>query len=235
MKRLKLALITGFLLSVLSACGVIKTFIPEQSVTDPLGIDGQSVEFTVRQVPETLAGATIVTLASTTVEANSNLAEVLPDIPSEQLPPAGLEPERLSTKVGFGPNVIIRLPQTGTSGVLPDSFTLSGQRLDLSIADNSESFSKLLELNETLVLQRQDCSTALECSYQFADAANAAEFIDLSISGAEFDSLYRIISAGGENTVTLTVTLSGYSEPGLPEGSTLSFELRSSEGKIAFN
>lgn len=209
-------LLLGALLAasmVLAACSAI----PPQSVTNPLGLDGQDVAvvfaggFGSQAVPGSGGGTFTV----------ADLDAGLPLNPGALLNEVGIASARLS----------------GASG--PDTITISNPELTLRIWHGADTFDLASEdgraevtlaTTVVMVLEKGTCF-ATACDYTFQ--AGTTTFGDLELSGTTLSNALGVMTqAPSPNSGSVSLTLQA--DPDELAGRTLTIELEASEGEVRF-
>ena len=199
--------------AVLAACSAI----PPQSVTDPLGLDGQDVDvvfpggLVVQAVPGVGAGTFTV----------ADLDMNLPINPGAMTNTIGIASARLS----------------GASG--PDTITITDPALVVRIWHGAATYDLApeegraqvtLETTAAIVLKLGSCfAGACDYSYQ----SGPTSFGDLKLSGSTLSAALGVMTtAPSPNNGSVSLTLQA--DPDELAGRTLTIELEASEGEIRF-
>jgi len=221
-----LALLGLSLMTLLSACGLVKAFIPDQSLENPLGIGGQELELSLDSNSESITVQASDNVFVGTLNTSFTNQDV--DIPS------GLEPGAYSEDIGMASSFTLSSVATD----LPDQLVLNSASLELGVADESknisESFVSAADLNITFT--RGNCTlagTTNTCTYT-TDTADIS-LLGVSISGRNFDTLFGIITEGtASNTASVGLTLSFETDNDLPADSQLVIQTETANGTLTF-
>ena len=232
MRRIATLLTAVAVTGLLSACGVLNTFLPDQTLTDPLGIDGQEVTLLPpdagTSVAPQQAQATWSQTASTSLE----------DIDTTDIPD-WVDPAALFVDVGFEATATFGSLNALDGSAFSDTFTFDAATLaGLSITDDETSQTVNLPSFATpdaasVTLQKESCTPApVTCTYT-ATAGLADFVIPLEISGANMDELYEILTSGSQtntSTVTLELTATGTA----PDDTTITVIIDAPSGTLTF-
>lgn len=187
---------------LLGACSLL---IPDQTINDPLGIEGAKVDVAVGA-----GSSALTTLATGTGTASGSFEDISTPI----------SPASFSVTLPFAGTATV----VASSGPQPATITLSDFVLKVTVSDaqNTASFTLTPSVSATLT---QTSGTTYSIS-------------NVSISGAlgssEVASLNTVITGGGTNSVTATLTLTATSSPDLPAGSTISLTFQGTTATIGF-
>lgn len=235
LKQLGLITVASMLIGTLSACGLVRSLIPDQDVTNPLGLDGKELE---------LVHSSDASLVSQAVSDNyegafsTEFADQDIDIPS------GLEPSTLEEMIGIAAMLEISSDTTSVDS-FPNTTTLNAITLSFSVTDGSgtptveQSFSANEGLNVSYTRTDKPCNSPMNagkanCAVYETSAAQV-DLLKVSISGGNFDMLYGILTGGGSpNSVTGSIAVSFASDSGFPDDSSLIVTAKTSAGKILF-
>ncbi len=231
-----LAVLSGLAL-VLSACGLVNSLIPDQQVTNPLGINGQSVTMSAQP-----ATAALSSQATGTDTFGGNFSGTFNDIDASSIP-GGVKPSGFVTDIGIDSTATIASPSASS---LPSTIKLTKVALSLQVNDGATaggtpSFSLTPPYSHAgtlLVLTQQagTCSTASGISCDYAVAAGpdlGAALIALVLSSGDVNTLWDIVTGGNSTNHTngsISVTL----DQTLPSDATLQVKLVSKEGTLSF-
>lgn len=203
--RLGTALAALGLCALLAACGLI----PDQPVSDPLGLDGRTVSVAVSGDPS-LVGQALAPQAVGSATVTAGFGDV-----QSPIAPARYE---LDQPMAAGATVTV------ASGPAPASIALSDLRLDVTVSDAQGSTTFALTPSADATLTRLSGG-----SYSVTETSFA-----VTLSGAQMSALNPILTGGGPNTVSATLTLTATSTPDLPAGSTIALSFGSGSGTIGF-
>ena len=198
---------------ILAACSAI----PPQSVTDPLGLDGQSVAVRfagfagVQAVPGDGGGTFTV----------ADLDVSLPLNPGTMLNTVAIASARL-------------LGETG-----PETISITNAELTVRIWQGAESFDLASESDRAEVGLATDATMVLERGSCFAGSCNyiyqsgPTKLGDLKLSGATLSTALSVMTtAPSPNSGSVSLTVQA--DPDELAGRTLTIELEASEGEIRF-
>lgn len=213
---------------LLSACGLLNAFVPDQQVTDPLGIDGQQVTLAAVST----AGLSAQAAAGTTF--GGSFSGTFGDFDASGIP-SGVHPNGFSTDIGIG---AIATLATSSPGSLPATFDVTGVSLTLTVADGSGAPSFTLtppySKSGTLLHLNQTSCTSTSCNYDVTAGPDLGKaLVSLNLTSADVATLWSIVTAGNptndaKGTVSLTVSQT------LPSDTTLTVTLVSKEGTLTF-
>lgn len=215
---IRLAVAAAAAALLLAACS---SLIPDQNVTDPLGLDGQSVDITFP------GGETVVALA---VAGSGSTDFTFPDLEIPDLP---VTPAELTNEVS-----IASASLNAGAGEAPDQITLSGATLTVRVWHGAASFDDaadkadfVLNAQGAVTLTRGGC-TVDSCAYTYNGVLPA--FGVASLTGAKLASAMQVATtAPTPNDGHVEVSLSGEPEADLA-GRTLTITLDGESGTIGF-
>lgn len=170
---------------MLASCALIP---PIPLGPNALGFDGQVVP--VGTVPAS-GFAQLSSLSNTHSFGMENIEP--PNMP--------IAPSSLQAVQGFEPTV----RATRTLSALPDTITIDSGSLEVTVEDDSGSPSPV----ETtvsfgpLTLNRDENCGGSDCHYTFADPAEAARSLTMTVRGDSLSRLLKIMTEGQVNTVTV--------------------------------
>lgn len=211
----------GLATLALAACGAL---IPDQTVGNPLGLDGQTVAITFP------APATLVTQAvQGDAEADFAFQDFETDISSLPVSPAELSND-LSIKTAS---------LSGDTATAPETITLSDAVVDLRLWHDAATYAEAASGHRVQVtaqsqgavtLERDTCSETA-CTYTYDGAAPA--FGVASFTGAQLSAGLTIFTqAPTTNSGHVALTLTG--EPDSLAGRTLTITIDASQGTLKF-
>lgn len=185
---------------VLSACGLI----PPQAVSNPLGLDGQTLDVVI-------AGSSALQVQAVgQATATGGFADI--DSP--------LSPANFEINQAFASTVRVTVSQ----GDLPSRIELSNLQLSVSVSDESRSTEFTLEPSGTATLTQLSGSNYSLSELRFSG----------NLRGSVLNQLNPILTSGGFNTVTASLSLTTNSTPDLPAGSSLTLSFASGSGSVSF-
>jgi hypothetical protein len=219
------AVVAGLAL-VLSACGLFSGLVPDQTLTNPLGLDGNPVSLSA------------VTTVAVTTQATDTLSGPFSgsfgNFDASSIP-SGIGPNGFNAPIDIETTATIT---TATPGALPTTFSLTGVQLSLTVADGSgnPSFTLSPEYSHTGTLLNftQSGCTASSCSYDVAAGPDlGTALIALALSSSDVNTLWTIVTGGSTpNTVqgTISVTL----DQVVPDDAAIAVTLVSPTGTLTF-
>lgn len=205
----------------LTACGML---IPDQSVGNPLGLDGQTIAITF-PAPATLVAQAVQGDA----EADFAFQDFETDISALPVSPAELANELSIESASL----------SGDPATAPESITLSDAVVVLQIWHDAASYGDALDGHRTevtaesqgaITLERDTCSVDA-CTYSYGGATPA--FGVASFTGSQLAAGLTIFTqAPTTNSGHVALTLTG--EPDSLAGRTLTITVDASQGKLKF-
>ncbi|HEX7000225.1 MAG TPA: hypothetical protein VF164_00860 [Trueperaceae bacterium] len=215
---LRLAFAAAVATALLTACS---SLIPDQNVTDPLGLDGQSVAIAFP------GGETVVAMA---VTGSGSADFTFPDLEIPDLP---LSPAELTNEVS-----IASASLNAGAGEAPDQITLSGATLTVRVWHGAATFDDaddkadfVLNAQGAVTLTRGGC-TVDSCAYTYTGVLPA--FGVASLTGAELASAMQVATeAPTPNDGHVSLSVAGEPEADLA-GRTLTITLDGESGTIGF-
>lgn len=228
MRTLRTVMALGVLAVLISACSAL---IPDQKMTNPLGLDGTSVTLSQTSV----AGIATKAPASTTFSGST--PATFPDQNLSSVPswatPNGFSTDISATSVTLEP---------GASGTLPATLDVTEVTFDLKVTDGSGNPSVTWKYDsgaksQILVLTQQSCGTTSQgCTYSVAagsDLQSAASLIPVSLTPSQVSTLWTIIGKGGSpNDVNASVGVTV--NQSLPSGTQMVVKLGNASGTLSF-
>lgn len=190
MKTLKLAALAGAAALLLSACSMLNALVPDQPVTDALGLDGQAVTLTP------VAPAALGTAAAASEFRDAGLSATFADLDVSQVP-AGIQPSALEQEIGLGATLTVTFADGAAQ---PDALTVTGMDVDLTLADAGSSLSVVGSVTDLDASFAKDACTGSVCTYALSTSATPA--MTLELADLVFDLAYEIMTTGGENTLS---------------------------------
>ncbi len=197
--RISLVLVVA---AALAACGLI----PDQTVNNPFGLDGQSITITIGAAP-----AALITPQAT---GSGTVTTSFEDISTP------VSPGSISVMIPFAGTATV----TASSGPQPPTVTLDSVTLDVTVSDANGSASFTLSPTVSATLTQTSGT-----NYSIDSLS-----VDGSLSASEVSQLNSVITGGGTNTATVTVTVNATSTPDLPAGSTIAMTFGSTSAIIGF-
>jgi hypothetical protein len=221
MKRVT-PLLAAALTLALSGCGLLDGLLGDVDADNVFGVRGAVVTLTPEaEVASAAAGRSAA--ASFSGELQGSFTIVGAPI---GLPTGVVAPTAIRETIGIEASVSV----AGDPLTLPDSFTVEGVQLSLSIAPQggSVTFGASFVGDTTTVFAKGACAGA-SCSY--AATSPTAALIQAEVTGVQARALYDIVTTGGTYLVTgsLTVALAA----GLGAES-IQMTIVTSDGVIAF-
>lgn len=229
MRTFRIVAAVAGLALVLSACGLVNSLIPDQSVTDPLGLNGTSVTMSAPSTPA-LGAQLVVTTTTLSGAFNGSFG----DFDASSIP-SGVHPSGFAAPIDVAATASIA---TATPGSLPTSFSVTGVTLDLTVKDGSGAPSFTLSPpfsnTGTLLTFTQTACTASSCDYSVAAGPDlGSALIALSLSSSDVATLWQIVT-GGNATNTAQGSITVTVDQGLPADSALTVQLVSPTGTLTF-
>lgn len=224
MRILRSAVVLAVLAVVLSACGLVNAFIPDQHVDDPFGIDNQKV---------TLSALGPASTQALSLNVTSDFASTFDDIDTSAFP-AGVHPKELLLDVALDATATL----TSATGVLPAEIQVTAASLALSVQDGSGNPSVTVGATADgglLTLEKVDagCVASAGCAYTVTPTAGHDTLLSIDATGQDFLTLWNIATAGGEpNAVTGTFGLE--LQPNVPQDTTVEVTISAPTGIFKF-
>lgn len=208
----KFSFTTLAILSItLSACS---SFIPPQTVADPIGVAGQKVQVVI--------GAPGV--LQTTAAGTGVIKTTFSDLDTGALP-FELNLSQSLFKVAFAAETQLET----TANLLPCGIILTNVAIDISINDAANNYAlPTFKVNKIVELEQQKNNPK---TYRIV---TEDAFVGIALSQAEARRLQDIISTGGDNEAIIQVTVQATSVPDLATGSLLTFTFETSEATVTF-
>lgn len=207
MKILK-GLIVGIgLVMVLSACGLI----PAQPVTDPFGLDGQTVEAEVGGSSTSETGLTVQASYSASGSADGSFDDF------------DRAPSRISNTLSITQEVTVE-----SASAYPDFITITSINISGELSDGQESIT----VNNLTLPVSASFSKSASCTDGAASCTYTTS-VEIPSVVLSFGSVGTVVNNGVEpNTVSVIFDLSLESTPALEAGTTISITLEASEGEV---
>lgn len=209
------------LVVLLSACGALNSFVPDQEVDNAFGLDGQVV---------TLSKADAQLQVQATESFTGSVSTEISDIDTSEIPD-WVSPSALEEVLGMEPRLSVSSLDAGS---LPDTIELSAASLSITVSDGEASLSADfasdgLDTEFTL----EDCGVG-ECSYTVN--LGFVTLMQIVLTGQELATLYDDILTNGDspNQVEASFSLSLTSANGLPADAEVSLTLQTDEGVLKF-
>jgi hypothetical protein len=234
MKVFRTLVALGAAALVLSGCGLLNAFVPDQTATNPLGLDGVPVSMTA-----TSTAALAPQAAAPGTDFSGSVSASFPNIDTSGFP-SGVTPNKLVADLTLGALVTVSSPSAVGGADFPDAVNVTAAGIDLTVADGSGSPNTTVSASASsasgmLTLTKGSCKAGTvgwSCDYAPSLASGASALLTITVS-AHFAQLWTIATAGtSPNTVdgSFGVTL----DPGIPGDSTVSVTLSSAEGTFSF-
>ncbi len=212
--------VAGLAALLLTACG---NLIPDQQVTNPLGLDGTAVQVEF-QAPDVLTAQAIGAQA----EADFSFSDYdLPDLP--------ISPTELANELSVASATL-----SGDTATAPDTIDLSDVEVTVRIwhgafsydaAEEDARVEAVVEAASDITLNRVSCDAGVSCEYAYVGAVPA--FGVASLTGGQLGTTMTIVTEAPEpNQGHVLLQLTG--EPDELAGRTLTITIDASEGKIGF-
>lgn len=191
----------------LSACGLVNSFIPNQDVQDPLGLDGQPVTLDAVQP----AGQAALAPQALSVQVSGAfVGHAFNDVDVSDIP-AGIGPKRLVVDVALGTTATL----SSATGALPDTVMVTAADLTLTVKDGTGSptvdvAASAEATTGLLTLEKLDpsCVAATGCDYSVTPADPDDALITVDAKGSAFSDLWKIVTTGDQtNSVSGSFTL----------------------------
>lgn len=202
------------LASLLAGCGFIANSIPDQEVGDVFGIGSP-------EKPSVVVAATFADPAELgpflpASSAASEYEETELRFEDIELPIMyGFTIDGLRVVVGLGETV--KLERDGAAGEFPDAFTLTSFEGYMRVVDAEDVVAPVAIHFEAqplgLEFVRDGACSGGECSYRAvagAEERQEAMIFDV-LTGQQVKSLFRLVSAGGQNTAHVKVRVTAES------------------------
>lgn len=209
------------LVVLLSACGALNSFVPDQEVDNALGLDAQVV---------TLSKADAQLQVQATESFTGSVSTEISDIDTSEIPD-WVSPSALEEVLGMEPRLSVSSLDAGS---LPDTLELSAASLSITVSDGQASLSADfasdgLDTEFTL----EGCGVGA-CSYTVN--LGFVTLMQIVLTGQDLATLYDDILTNGDspNQVEASFGLSLTSVNGLPADAEVTLTLRTDEGVLKF-
>jgi hypothetical protein len=228
----RIALVVGGLALVLSACGLVNSLVPNQTVANPLGINGTQVTMTS---PPPTAGLAPQATATTFGGAFHG---TFSDIDASKIP-SGVKPNGFDADINVAATATIT---TSSAGSLPASFDVTEVTLNLTVNDGptaggtpSFTLTPPYDHKGTSLLHFTKTScTATECTYSVTQGPDfGSALIALALSSSDVNTLWTIVTSGQPTNYASGVATVTVSTP-LPSDAALTVTLVSKDGTLKF-
>ncbi len=222
---------------LLSSCNLIGNIIGERSVENLYGLNNKAVEFAL---PDDLPS-----LKPQAFNFSFPIAVTF-TFPFEDLEnlnlPLGASPTSISEEIGLSP--VIEVRSLESEALFPASLGIAGISVDLTLSDGSGSPSvqKNLDAGDQTFTFNKDTCTIVEASTlcQYKATVDEIFFFALEFSGQDFQTLFKDILQGGQNSnqgagefkSTISIGLSGLNP--VPIDSTFKLVINTRNGKVSF-
>ncbi len=212
---------------VLSACGLI----PDQTVSNPLGINGKEV--TLNRAPGPgIAAQAISTSFSGAFDVTFN------DVDTSGFPSA-VTPNALTVPVGV--QTIVEVASSTTAAEqFPTTLTVTHAALGANVSDGSGSPTVHVTDSadgQLLILTQTGCTgtTTITCSYNVTGGSSMDADLFVLRVASDISDLWTIVTTGDpSNTLTGTFALDVSSDTAVPNDATMNVTFTSAEGTLAF-
>jgi hypothetical protein len=221
-RSLALAVAASFLLS---ACGLLNTLIPDQTIEDGvLGIGAAGIQIPLDAEPGA-AGIGVAQLTATVFSGTFDV-DAVPVDAVEGLP-AFVDAAAITETIALGDSVEVTYPTTGPA----ESFTLVELEIAGTVTISSVVYPlpTLVEDGLSVVFSNPDC-TAGVCTY---DTASGLPEFDVALVAAAVAAYSALLQDGGTIAADVTVTAT-LDAPGLAADATIVITLESLGAVIEF-
>ena len=234
MRIFRIALVVGGLALVLSACGLVNSLVPNQTVTNPLGIDGSTVTMTA---PAPTAGLT-PQAPGTATSFGGHFSGTFADINASKIP-NGVKPNGFDANIDVAATATIA---TSSPSTLPTSFDVTKVTLGLTVNDGAKaggtpSFTLAPPYTHTgtlLHLTRTTACTTSPCTYSVSKGPDfGSALIGLALSSSDVNTLWTIVTSG-QSTNYASGVIDVQVSNALPSDSALTVTLVSKDGTLTF-
>ena len=229
MRTFRTVIVVAALALLVSACS---SLIPDQTVTNPLGLNNSKVTLNETST----AGIAPQATGSSTFSGSTSSS--IKNIDSSNIPswanPNGFDTSISATGVTIKPGDSSSLPATLDVTQVTFGATVTDGSGSPKVTVNYDSGTK----SQILVLTRTSCSSTLAdgCTYSVAagsDLQAAADLIPLSLSSSQVNTLWTIITGGSSpNGVSATVGVTV--NAALPTGTQMVVTLGNASGTLKF-
>lgn len=220
----KLGMLTA-LVTLLGACGLVNSFIPDQPVNNALGLDGKEVE--LGQQPSLLAPQQAATYSG-------QLTATFADFDASDVPDA-VNPNTLKEILGIEPS--FEVTAAAAENDFAPELTLSASELSLSISDASgptinKSYGS--EDNLGIAFTKGDCEVAALTMCTYTTSLTEVVLLSLSIGGADLDRLYKEILTDNDSPNGVSGSFSLELDGTVPAGASVKVTLDTQGGTLTF-
>lgn len=220
MKRIVTLATLAFAALLLSGCGLVNSFIPDQPAENVFGLDEKAVT-----LQPTAAGSQFTAQAVATYEAQ--VTGTFGDVDTSKIP-AGIRPSGVEETLSLGGSIEVTF---AASADMPQTLVVSGVDLALTLDDSSsEATTSSFSSGQISASFTKGACNLQTCTY--SASAETVELMQIDVKGADFDAVWALITNGDHsNTATGTLTLTF--EPAI-SATAIEVTLKTSNGKVKF-
>jgi hypothetical protein len=225
-------------LSLVLLLGACSSLIPDQSVTNPFGLDGKSVTLSQQaqlqesqlKQPGLNAQALSATLSGAITASFNDFDQDLP---------GGIRPSGISENLGIGANVQVRSASGVGEAAFPNTLSVVASQLTFTVKDGSgqptvtKTFTSASGLN--LVINKGTCQVGSGVTCTYTTNAVGTVLLLLQLVGSDFSTFFDILSEGSEpNTLEGTFSLTVSGDALFPSDSQVTVVLETTQGTLSF-
>lgn len=212
------------LAAALSACGLLRGLIPDQSLTDPFGLDGVDVTLGADEAAASALDAAASTTLVGTIDASFDVEDN--DIPSWISDV--LRIRSVSGDVGIAPLVTLDAPE---GAALPQALSIVAANHEFAVSSGgSRRFGGAWSADGLTVLLSASEPCDASCTYTVTPQDQA--LLTMLMTGSEARAYGQVIAAPGSYDLDGQVVLEVDAE--LPAGTEMRIELRDFGGVVSF-
>ena len=221
------------IVSITILLGACNALIPDQTVTNPFGLDGRQVTLT----QQAQGGLSQTGLSAQAVSAtySGNLTATFKDL--EQNLPGGIRPSSIEESLGLAAE--LKVASASGEAAFPNSLTITASSLAFTATDGSgaptlsQSFNSASGL--ALVITKKSCTLAGATTCTYTVSAPSTVLLLVALAGSNFSTFFDILSKGGSpNTLTASFSLVLMGDTLFPADSAVTVTLKTSQGTLKF-
>ena len=206
--------------------GACNSFIPDQSIANAYGLDGQEV--TLTQSINSLTTQQFVSFYEGSFSASFT------DFDASDVP-GFVNPNTLRELLGIEPSFSVS--STSAAGAFPAEVTVTASKLDLSLSDASgpiisKAFGSDDGLSITFTKDACEAGVLMTCTYT-TDLVSVV-LLTLMLGGQDLDDFYERILTDGDSPNSVSGTFGLTLSTGLPADSSITVILATEEGTLTF-
>jgi len=199
MNRIKLIALVSLFSLVLSSCS-LSSLIGPISIPDVFELDGKEITLS-------RAGASSALATSAVIEFDGNIDLNFPDLNTNSISiPVGLTPKSISQVAGLK-TIISVSSATATEADFPNSMSISGSKIDITISDEDSAAINKNFANKndiSINFNKQSCtSDTNQTTCKYETQADIKGLFELKLSGNEVLDVYNGILTDGKEPNTV--------------------------------